>query len=975
MRLDKRRLVFLLLLIFVAAAAVIIANKPKDADQYVVQDLRVEDVPADDGSGLMISWKPLERSKRIIEYRVYRGVSPDKLFFLDAMPVNVKTGVASDRMFYYDNSGSEFIDIASPRQLKKEKQQDAKSPLYQKMPRNIPILAEMADKFSLLSMMDKARYYHSTKEITLDKPTTPGPDGKIPEKGETYAGLADNKQTVLCFLKPGEKYYYTVVAVNERRQFQKYAPITPGSPVPNPPDPALAFHSVLLQDARKLQFEWDLPLFKDDIAQYRIHQVPALPDTVWNVLRKNPAQLMGKTAVIAQGGIGYGQLKNYTTFDLPEGAPLEAFANSRYSLELMDADGMSSFSSLAAPRLKNTADLPPKAVFHTEDKPDDKGDKLTVVWDNPICFVVKTTALNARFNRLRVNYQLNKTDTQKVSKIWFEFYKKGDTKSFAKLKEFYQDSSLILKLPAGYDYKKGFRVKITMEGTPKIPSDYVIEQNLVYDPKMLSIVPGKELYRNGIDVSGISNVVYRKTVSSPNLTLVKRNTSYDINLDVTIPYASMVQKPVLGFRFVKGDSLITTLNGERKARKIKPSETRKALALMPADLDLTYDKKNDVRIETSIFPEIGIQQAKEKVDELQKQLSELKAQKATLTDPAQLAGLGKNLEKVQKQLAAYQDNPELKKVNSLQGRFSRMQQIAKIRENYNRYNSYQVVRTDGKALFNEAELRKNGEDIEYLKPHSEWFYKSKVITLIAMILFCLAVVIMVTLARRGREFFIRPIAGLHEIDNAVGRATEMGRPIMYMMGSAYLGDVATIASMGILGLVSRKAAEYDTKLIVPVYDYITLPVVQEIVQDSHYAVGRPDSYDKNNVFFLTNQQFAYVAGVNGIMIRERAATNFYLGTFAAEALLMTETGNTIGSVQIAGTDSSTQIPFFITTCDYTLIGEEFYAASAYLSRQPMQLGTLKAQDWFKLAIVVFVLVGSVLSTLQITYLNDIFPLK
>ena len=72
-----------------------------------------------------------------------------------------------------------------------------------------------------------------------------------------------------------------------------------------------------------------------------------------------------------------------------------------------------------------------------------------------------------------------------------------------------------------------------------------------------------------------------------------------------------------------------------------------------------------------------------------------------------------------------------------------------------------------------------------------------------------------------------------------------------------------------------------------------------------------------------------------------------MGYFSAEALLMTETGNQVGAVQIAGTDAVTQIPFFITTCDYTLIGEELYAASAYLNREPMLLGTLKAQDYFK----------------------------
>jgi len=115
--------------------------------------------------------------------------------------------------------------------------------------------------------------------------------------------------------------------------------------------------------------------------------------------------------------------------------------------------------------------------------------------------------------------------------------------------------------------------------------------------------------------------------------------------------------------------------------------------------------------------------------------------------------------------------------------------------------------------------------------------------------------------------------------------------------------------------------------------------------------------------------------VNGIMIRERAATCFYLGTFAAEALLMTETGNAVGSVQIAGTDAVTQIPFFITTCDYTLIGEELYAASAYLNREPMQLGTLKAQDYYKFVILIVMIAGAVLSSFQITGLTKLLPLK
>ena len=534
---------------------------------------------------------------------------------------------------------------------------------------------------------------------------------------------------------------------------------------------------------------------------------------------------------------------------------------------------------------------------------------------------------------------------------------------------------MILKVPNGYDYKKGFRVKIRMKGEPEIPEDYCLEQNLEYDPQMLAIMPTNALYRNGKNVSKINNIVYRKSVTSPQLTLVKRNTSYDNSLDVNIPYASIIQKPVEGFSFAQGDSLITFINGERTARKLKSGDIKTPLALLSPKVDLVYDKDNATRIETNIFPDLGKKEAEEKVKELNTTLSELKAQKAMLTDPAVVAQINQNIEQVQKQINAYSKNESLVSANKITDRKKRMRFIAKIREDYTRWTSYQVVRSDGRGLFTESDMLKDGDDILYMKPISNVFDTNKYTTLVAMLIFGIMVVVFISLAKRGKDLYIRPIAGLEEIDTAVGRATEMGRPIMYMMGHGSVSDVATIASMGILSLVARKTAEYDIKLIVPVYNYIVMPIAQEIVRDAHYSAGRPDSFDKNNVSLLTDVQFAYVAGVNGIMIRERAATNFFMGYFSAEALLMTETGNSLGSYQIAGTDAVTQIPFFITTCDYTLIGEELYAASSYLNREPMQLGTLKAQDYYKFLIFAFVVVGAVLSSFKLTGLAEIFPVK
>lgn len=239
----------------------------------------------------------------------------------------------------------------------------------------------------------------------------------------------------------------------------------------------------------------------------------------------------------------------------------------------------------------------------------------------------------------------------------------------------------------------------------------------------------------------------------------------------------------------------------------------------------------------------------------------------------------------------------------------------------------------------------------------QWYNGGRTVVLIAVLLFTFLTLLFVQMARRGADMYVRPLAGIEAVDEAIGRATEMGRPILYVLGLGSASDIATIASFTVLGRVSKKVAEYQTQLLVPCYDPIVMSVAQEVVRTSYLDAGYPDAYNDDMVYFITQSQFAYVAAVNGTMLRELPATNIYLGKFYAESLLLAETGALAGSIQIAGTDEIPQIPFFIVACDYTLIGEELFAASAYLGREPMLLGSLKAQDWAKGIIVVLVLLG------------------
>lgn len=226
--------------------------------------------------------------------------------------------------------------------------------------------------------------------------------------------------------------------------------------------------------------------------------------------------------------------------------------------------------------------------------------------------------------------------------------------------------------------------------------------------------------------------------------------------------------------------------------------------------------------------------------------------------------------------------------------------------------------------------------------------------------------------RAGKPVFIRRIPGIDAIEEGIGRATEMGKPVLYVPGIDELQDIQTIASMLILGQVSEKVAEYQSDIIVSCCIPIVREVADEVVRAGYFQAGYPDAYNPRNTRFISSEQFAFCAGTNGIIYREQPATNIYLGRFFAESLILAETGFVNKSIQIAGTAEATQLPFFIAACDYTLIGEELFAVGAYLSKDPRLVSSLKASDYVKVFCVAALLIGTVLATFGTDLVIDLF---
>jgi hypothetical protein len=1027
-----------------------------------VKNLQVGDVEYDDGTALRLSWTPLPKEKRIISYRIYRGISPDSLFYVGDIPVNPKTGVASDSMFYYDKGFTPFVDISSPAKLKKERHQPPDSPLYRDMPKDLAVTGQYLNHYIILGVIPTKEFYYKTSMVTRKEQNS---EGKMEDSN--YAGLKIRQLRMLKELVPDHPYYYTVVAVDKAGNYFPYPAPVVGAPRDNRPEPPVGFYPQFVQDSPRLQFEYTIPAENGDINKYGVYAltedalpafdafrnylaetekatiaekeylttvrlaldkikiagtdstrkavaiwrdhinslspadvpnsvsrlIATLPDSaavktaftqavfppVWTPPAPiapvpNPARMVAeRTAVLPYTTVNFmitpmsgdslslrltdpvraSDVKIDTTLALSK----TELARTYFVMGFTDLVGMQSFGApqkiptAANGQYLTKADLPTLPKFNVTDMINDKGDANTVSWGVPSVFITKAAFLDDAHTRLRVNYQVEKNKNFKIKAIHFDVMDKQGQK-VTRCNEYFQDNVIRINSKAALD--KGLHFVITLDlkqvAGSKIdgfdPASYQIEQELVFSDVSRALEP-EDIVINGQVTTQFSFSMFKQPLDGTKYRFIRKAGGFSREMNDGSPFETSIFK------------------------QINQYDAKKQLVLASTDLAVSYNRKLNGATRTFVYRQDEdkfIADLKKEIDKDKKQIDSLGA-----GNPAAAM--------IQPRLTYYQTQYDLMTKDSLltasrkiADNHARMKYIVHQREIDKRSWRYIMVRSDGKGRFEMSEpYRENGK--EYFLPIPNWYERSKTPMLLATILFTLLVAVTIRRARLGVNLYIRPISGLSEIDNAIGRATEMGRPILYVPGLSGITDVATLAGLGILGKVARKAAEYDTRILVPCRDLLVLPIAQEIVREAHFEAGRPDSYDSRSAFYITSQQFAFVAGVNGVMIREKTAANFYMGMFWAEALIMTETGSSTGAIQIAGTDAVTQIPFFITTCDYTLIGEELYAASAYLSREPLMLGTLKAQDYYKFLIILFVIAGTILSTAHLTFLINAFPDK
>jgi len=225
--------------------------------------------------------------------------------------------------------------------------------------------------------------------------------------------------------------------------------------------------------------------------------------------------------------------------------------------------------------------------------------------------------------------------------------------------------------------------------------------------------------------------------------------------------------------------------------------------------------------------------------------------------------------------------------------------------------------------------------------------------------------------RRGRlaEIAPRPLPPLENLRAYLNRAAEMGEAVHLSPGSGILHEgksvAETLAGLEIVAGVSRDALALGVPVHATADDAVVSLVNGNAVDRAHQSAGRPPGLTAESTWVAQQNPVAYAAGVMNVLNRPEVQGNVVVGALDQELLLIGEVGAIECKFQLAGAARPTAAALLpLVTEDY-LLGEEIYAAGAYLDPQPGRVVSLLAQDGIRMILLLLIVLGVILATVGI----------
>jgi hypothetical protein len=214
--------------------------------------------------------------------------------------------------------------------------------------------------------------------------------------------------------------------------------------------------------------------------------------------------------------------------------------------------------------------------------------------------------------------------------------------------------------------------------------------------------------------------------------------------------------------------------------------------------------------------------------------------------------------------------------------------------------------------------------------------------------------------RRGYRYELREIQAFQRLQRAVGLSVEEGTRLHISLGrGGLLGLPGASALIGLTALErsAHAASMSDRPPVATSGDGLLTILSQDSLRGAYKDLGVEHEYNPNNGRLSGLTPFGYAAGALSTIHDEQVTVNVLAGHFGAEVALLTEAGQRSDSLTIGGSDSISAQAVLYASAHETLIGEELFAAGAYLGAGAMHVASLRVQDILRWGLIAVIILG------------------
>jgi hypothetical protein len=229
--------------------------------------------------------------------------------------------------------------------------------------------------------------------------------------------------------------------------------------------------------------------------------------------------------------------------------------------------------------------------------------------------------------------------------------------------------------------------------------------------------------------------------------------------------------------------------------------------------------------------------------------------------------------------------------------------------------------------------------------------------------------VVLTLTERRWPVSLRTLPAFDRLRREIERSVEAGERVHVSLGTGSLigsESSSALAGLSALAPATQVTLDSDLPVVVSSGDGAVAAASQDALRGMLGALGAGDRYRWTRARMLAPTPFSYVATLPGMLEADRVSVNLLLGHFGSEGALVADMARRQRSFSLAGTDAVLTQALFYATADEPLVGEEAYAAAAYLGGGGMARAGLRVQDVARAAVIALILIGTVLRTLGVT---------